>query len=179
MIPSGRTSYPVSVQVRGNTPGEASVSLRLPKGWSSDPANAPVRFAAAGDVRNITFSLKMPPAEAGAVAGIEAVAEAGGKTYHEGYQTIGYRELEPHPLFRPAKLELRAADVKVVPGVRVGYLPGAGDETATSLTQLGIPVQTLTSEDLANEDLSGFTAIVMGFARWQCGRTGKHIATGC
>lgn len=162
VVPVGATAYPFTVQVRGNAALESVVRLRLPQGWSAEPANATVRFANAGDVQNLQFTLRMPAARPGSAGSVEAVAESGGNTFTEGYQVIGYRGLEPHHLFRPARLEVRGVDVKIAPGIRVGYLPGAGDETGRSLAQLGIPVQTLTPEDLASGDLSGFTAIVVG-----------------
>ena len=70
--------------------------------------------------------------------------------------------MEPHHLFRPAATQIRGIDVAFAPGLRVGYLPGAGDETGKAIAQLGIPVETVTADDLATGDLSRFTAIIVG-----------------
>jgi hypothetical protein len=47
-------------------------------------------------------------------------------------------------------------------GHSVGYLPGAGDSTASSLRQMGYAVTNLTGDDLTAERLAGFDAVVIG-----------------
>jgi hypothetical protein len=44
----------------------------------------------------------------------------------------------------------------------VGYVEGAGDKIPEALQQLGVKVTKLSSDDLANGDLSRFPAIVLG-----------------
>ena len=44
----------------------------------------------------------------------------------------------------------------------VGYVEGAGDKIPEALQQLGVKVTRLSSDDLANGDLSRFPAIVLG-----------------
>jgi hypothetical protein len=58
-------------------------------------------------------------------------------------------------------------DVKVAPGVRLGYIMGAGDETAEAIAQLGVSVTMLNADDLAYGDLSRFTTIVTGTRAFQ------------
>jgi hypothetical protein len=53
-------------------------------------------------------------------------------------------------------------DVKVAPGLNVGYVVGAGDDVPQSLVNLGIRVHFLSPEDLANGDLSKYNVIVTG-----------------
>jgi hypothetical protein len=44
----------------------------------------------------------------------------------------------------------------------IGYVSGAGDKVAEALRQLGLNVTPISSEDLANGDLSRFQTIVLG-----------------
>ena len=93
---------------------------------------------------------------------IEAVASSGGREYREGYTTIRYRDLETRYLYSEAVASVRGVDVKVAPGLKVGYVMGVGDEVPQGLEQLGVEVQLLGSQELATADLSRFNAIMTG-----------------
>jgi hypothetical protein len=75
---------------------------------------------------------------------------------------IAYNHTQERHLYHDAATLLRVQDVKVAPGVRVGYIEGAGDETADAIAQLGVPVTMLGADDLAYGDLSKYTTIVTG-----------------
>lgn len=47
-------------------------------------------------------------------------------------------------------------------GINIGYIPGAGDDVAACLKQVGYSVTTLTDELLTSSDLSRYNAIVTG-----------------
>jgi hypothetical protein len=68
----------------------------------------------------------------------------------------------PENLYRPATYAARAVDVKVAPGLRVGYLPGTGDEVQESLENLGVHATTLTMSDIAGGRLAGYDVVVLG-----------------
>ena len=61
----------------------------------------------------------------------------------------------------PARARLVSVDYEAK-GKRVGYLPGAGDNTAGALEQLGYAVTTLSGADLTPEKLKGLDAVVIG-----------------
>ena len=69
---------------------------------------------------------------------------------------------DPYNLYRPSTYRTTGVDVKVAPGLNIGYVVGAGDEVPQSLVNLGIRVHFLSPGDLANADLSKFDAIVTG-----------------
>jgi hypothetical protein len=52
--------------------------------------------------------------------------------------------------------------VKVAPGLKVGYLPGTGDEVEASLKNLGVHATTLTIDDVAGDRLAGYDVVVLG-----------------
>jgi hypothetical protein len=90
------------------------------------------------------------------------VASYGGREYREGYSVVGYPGLRPNFLFVPAEYKGVGTDIRVAPGLRVGYITGTGDEVPAAIENLGIPVSFLTASDIAGADLSKFDAIVMG-----------------
>lgn len=65
-------------------------------------------------------------------------------------------------MYRPAELRLSVADVRVPPGLTVGYIAGVGDNVEPALEQLGLSVTVLDPASLPTADLSRFTTIVVG-----------------
>ncbi|PYQ06470.1 MAG: hypothetical protein DMF82_06115 [Acidobacteria bacterium] len=102
------------------------------------------------------------PHPAGRAYEVNAVATARGRQYREGYQLLEHRDLETRYLYRAARSEVRGVDVKVAPGLSVGYVMGAGDQVPAGISQLGARVRLLDEKDLASGDLARFDAIVTG-----------------
>jgi hypothetical protein len=140
---------------------EGTLKLNLPDGWTAEPASQPFQFAHAGERAYFPFTVTIPRLENREYR-IEAVASAAGREYHEGYDVIQHRDLETRYLYRDAVADVRGIDVAIPSGLKVGYVMGVGDEVPAGLTQLGVNVQLLGSEDLASGDLSGFDAIMTG-----------------
>ena len=83
------------------------------------------------------------PHPAGRAYEVNAVATARGRQYREGYQLLEHRDLETRYLYRAARSEVRGVDVKVAPGLSVGYVMGAGDQVPAGISQLGARVRLL------------------------------------
>jgi len=163
-VASTTPSYTVRVSVLNNVKGAAAgkLRLRLPEGWSASPAEAPLSFTHDGEARDFAFRITIPRVAPGDEYRVQAVAEYQGKEYLDGYQVIAQRDLEPRPLFRPAAAELRGVDVRVAPGLNVGYVMGVGDEVPQALEQIGVKVEMLGPQELAAADLGRLDAIVVG-----------------
>jgi len=163
-VSTAQPSLNVSVNVSNNVKGQATgkVRLRLPEGWKAAPAEAPFSFTHEGEMQNFAFRVSPPRVTAGTEYKVQAVAEYNGKEYAEGYQVIAHRDLEPRHLYRPAAMEIRGIDVKVAPGLKVGYVMGVGDEVPQALEQIGVAVQMLNPQDLATGNLDQFDAIIVG-----------------
>jgi LmbE family N-acetylglucosaminyl deacetylase len=137
------------------------VSLKMPAGWTSDPASQPFSFARSGERAAFRFSIR--PGVIGAdIYKVEAVASAAGKDYREGYEIIDQRDLEIRYLYRAATADVRGVNVATVPGLKVGYVMGIGDQVPLGLQQLGAQVTLLGERELASSDLSAFDAIMTG-----------------
>ena len=83
-------------------------------------------------------------------------------TYHEGYDVIEHRDLETRYLYHDATSRVRGVDVKIAPGLKVGYVMGVGDEVPAGIAQLGAQVQLLDRAGSGRGDLSQFDAIMTG-----------------
>ena len=153
----------LEVELIGNVDGalDGEVALELPPGWTASPASRPFRFSRAGERSVHAFEVSAPH-PAGRAYEVNAVATARGRQYREGYQLLEHRDLETRYLYRAARSEVRGVDVKVAPGLSVGYVMGAGDQVPAGISQLGARVRLLDEKDLASGDLARFDAIVTG-----------------
>jgi LmbE family N-acetylglucosaminyl deacetylase len=163
IVPLDAKSFPVSVALHSNVKGAASGSVRLdlPEGWKSEPAKASFTLASDGEDRSASFTVT-PAKLAEKQYTITAVAEYEGKQFREGYTMAGYPGLRPSYLYRPAVYKTSGVDVKVAPGLRIGYIMGSGDDVPASLEHLGIKVTNLAASDISSGDLGRFDAILLG-----------------
>ncbi len=162
-IPLGAAAFQFSCTLHSNVKGDAkgTVHLKLPPGWKSTPSE--YQFSLAHDGENETVAFQVAPQNLKAQAyEIRAEAEFGGKVYAEGYRLVGYPGVRPYPYYRPATYRLSAVDVKTAPSLRIGYLPGTGDDVPGALQDLGMQVQILTANDVESGDLAVFDTIVLG-----------------
>jgi len=106
----------------------AAVRLEVPRGWKAEPAEVPLAFAFEGEEIGARFSVTPPARPDAGNYQVRAIATAGGREYREGYQVIAYDHIQERHLFHPAAARLEAFDVRVSPGVSVGYVMGSGDE---------------------------------------------------
>src|SRR5262245_50475569 len=158
------TTFNASVNIMNNASGNAvgKVRLKLPQGWRAMPAEAPFSFTHEGEQGNFSFKDVVPRVAAGTEYKIQAVAEFNNKEYTEGYQIIAHRDNEPRHLYRPATMDVRGIEVKVAPGLNVGYVMGVGDEVPKALEQIGVKVTMLGESDLANGNLDAYDTILIG-----------------
>ncbi|MDO8681050.1 MAG: PIG-L family deacetylase [Acidobacteriota bacterium] len=150
------------------------VALRMPAGWTSEPASQPFSFARAGERASYRFSVRPGAIDAKSYS-IEAVAttaphkgvpydRGGGVSYEyrEGYELIDHRDLEVRYLYRNATADVRGLEVTTVAGLKVGYVMGVGDQVPLGLQQLGAQVTLLGDRELASADLSAYDTIMTG-----------------
>jgi len=161
IVPLDAKSFDVMVTIHSNVKGPAkgTVKLDLPEGWKA----AQKKFSTVkdGDDQSLNFHVTPANLEQKPYT-ITAVASYDGQEYKEGYHTVGYPGLRPYNLYRASVYRTTGVDVKVAPGLNIGYVTGAGDDMPQSLLNLGINVHFLTAADLANGNLSKFDAIILG-----------------
>jgi LmbE family N-acetylglucosaminyl deacetylase len=161
ILPPGGGALPVKVTVHTEAAADGTVAIELPAGWRAEPSEAHFRRASAGDTEPILFSVTPAAAATGAFT-INAVARSGGHTYRTGWRSVGYPGLQPYNLYRPAQLQTRKVDVKLPPGLRIGYVMGTGDQVPEAIEALGATPHLLTASELATTDLAAWNVIVIG-----------------
>jgi LmbE family N-acetylglucosaminyl deacetylase len=161
ILPLDGSALPVKVTVHTESAAEGTVVLELPVGWHSEPAEAKFHRDSAGDTEPILFSVTPDRAAAG-FYGLQAVARSAGQTFSTGWQSVGYTGLRPYNLYRQAQLRTREVDVKLAPGLRIGYVMGTGDRVPEAIEGLGVAPHLLTAAELTAGDLSAWNVIVIG-----------------
>jgi LmbE family N-acetylglucosaminyl deacetylase len=150
----------VDVEVTAARDGAAgTVDLTAPQGWIVTPPSQPFRLSSAGDHAQLSFTVKAPSAPG--TATLTAEARLGDRSWNTGRVVIRHEHIPVQLLQPPAKLKAVALDL-AIQGRRVGYIPGAGDEVADGLEEMGYEVVRLAGKDLTPEKLAGIDAVVIG-----------------
>ncbi len=161
ILPLDGSALPVRVTVHTQSAADGTVSLKLPDGWRSDPAQAEFHRKTAGDTDPIMFSVTPAAAQTGAYS-IKAIAQSSGRIYDSGWHSVGYAGLRPYNQYAPAEIQTRKIDVKLAPGLRVGYVMGPGDLVPEAMEGMGITPHLLSSADLISGSLGDYNVIVIG-----------------
>ena len=87
--------------------------------------------------------------------------EINGRRFNQQRVEVRYDHLPLQLLQPPARAKAVSLEL-ATRGRHVGYLPGAGDDVAAALEQMGYEVTSLTGADLTPERLRGLDAVVIG-----------------
>jgi LmbE family N-acetylglucosaminyl deacetylase len=157
----------VTVTNNVNGPVSATASLEAPAGWTVSPSSAPVKFERADE--QVTTSFKItPPARARAgESAVQAIVSAPDKTSRVGYDVVEYPHIHRRHVVEAAVTRVKVIDVRIVPGLRVGYVMGVGDEMPAAIEQLGAEVHLLDATELASGNLSRYNVIVTGVRAYE------------
>lgn len=155
----------VTVTIGNNRKGkaDAAVTLQMPPGWRSEPASAPVTLAREDALTTVAFTVSPPDgATAGEFSATASVTSEDGVSSDSGYQVVEYPHIHRRHVVQTAAVRLKTLDLGIAPGLRVGYVMGAGDKVPQAIEQLGAAVTLLDAATLASGDLSQFDVIVIG-----------------
>ena len=162
VVPLGSKSFPLTVTL-GNeqqSVADGELHLELPDGWTADPPKARFHLPV-NDPATVTFTVH-PSSLTDESYTIKAVARSGNFEFSEGVQQVGYPGVRPYYYYHPASYRARGVDVKVAPGLKVGYIMGTGDEVPQALEQIGVSAHLLTDDEILHADLSQYDTIVLG-----------------
>ena len=150
----------IEIKLKSFTKASGSICLKPIAGWKIDPEKIDFTEKNKGDEWTASFTVQ-PTSNQPATAVLEAVVNANGKDFSLGIQRIKYDHVPNITLFPPAQAKLIDLDLKIA-GKKIGYIPGAGDLVPDALKQVGYDVHLLTENELMNDDLSVYDAIITG-----------------
>jgi len=165
IVPTGSAPNTQRVVVRATNLTDRAlkgvVRLRLPQGWTAEPADAPLSLAAEGENGAASFVVRAPAKRAPGTVEITAEAVVNGVSYTRDLQTVAYPHIQTHRIYSPAAVKVQVFDLKVAT-VKVGYIMGSGDQVPDALRRMGLDVTLIDAEMLSSGDLSRFDTIVVG-----------------
>jgi LmbE family N-acetylglucosaminyl deacetylase len=163
IIPVTGSTFELTAHVHSNVKGEASglLSLELPPGWTTKPAQAAFALAKDEEEQHVGFQVTPGKLEARPYQ-ITATADFNGHKYSDGYEMTGYEGLRPYPFYSSATFSVKGVDVKVAKGIRAAYVMGTGDDVPKSLEEIGVKVDFLSPQDIAMGSLGRYDCIVLG-----------------
>ena len=165
IVPSGsqdrtrNVAVEVTHHARTSTTGE--VKLLMPTGFKVENDSRPLEFTRPGEKTLRQFRITVPPGVSGSFD-LRAMAESAGRKFTRGFTAISYPHIEKHLVYHEAKSKIELFDVKVAPGLRVGYVMGSGDDGPEALKQLGVDVKLIDESELLSGQLSKYDTIVLG-----------------
>jgi len=159
----------IHVSVTNGTKGAAqvNVALELPAGWKATPATVPVSFVHEDESLSARFQITAPSQVKPGEYTLRAVVTSGDEKFTNGYQEIEYPHIERRQVIKPAETALKVIDVKVAPGISVGYIVGVGDQVPQAIEQLGAKVSFIDQDELAWGDLSKYDVIMTGVRAYE------------
>jgi LmbE family N-acetylglucosaminyl deacetylase len=176
VIPAPAAAKPaareIHVTVTNGTKGaaDATVRLELPAGWSATPASAPISFAHEDESLSARFQVTAPAQVKPGAYTLRAVVTStafGNERFASGYQEIEYPHIQRRQIIKPAETALKIVDVKIAPGLTVGYINGVGDQVPPAIEQLGAKLTFIEQDELAWGDLSKYDTIVTGVRAYE------------
>jgi hypothetical protein len=152
---------------KGAAKGE--VALELPSGWKAVPATVPVSFGHEDESITARFQVTAPAqVKPGEYTLRAVVTPAGGsEKFATGYQEVEYPHIQRRHVIKPAETELNVVDVKIAPGLNVGYINGVGDQVPPAIEQLGARLSFIGPDELAWGDLSKYDVILTGVRAYE------------
>lgn len=157
---SSEKAQNVTIKLKSFTKSTGDVTIKPIPGWKISPEKIAFDGKSKGDEWSVIFNIS-PADNQPKVSVLEAVVDVNGKAFSTGIQRIRYDHVPNITLFPPSKAKLIDIDLKTT-GKKIAYITGAGDFVPEALKQVGYDVHILTENEIMNDDLSVYDAIVTG-----------------
>jgi len=135
------------------------LSLSMPVGWKSAPAQVSFELSGRGTTAVKTFTIIPPETES--VGEVLAVAKTEGQTFNESLRVIDYEHFPAQTLLPPSSIKVTRVDLKKS-GNRIAYIRGAGDAIPAALRNMGYEVWEMSDDEVTSENLQTVDAMVFG-----------------
>ena len=144
----------------GATNQNGHLQIQLPEGWTAEPSKFEYSFDQKGEEKNFQFTIS-PSRKPGNYELSLLIDNNNGRHTGIGTKSIEYNHIPKQYVFKESKVSLVNIDLKKA-GNRIGYIKGAGDLVAKSLSMVGYEVDFLNKEDVTLQKLMVYDAIVLG-----------------
>ncbi len=136
-----------------------TVQVKVPEGWNISIKNSEFKLAAKGD--EVIIDATVTPGKNNVEGKLQASLTINNAVFTKSIKRIEYDHIPYQFILSNAEASLVKIDLKKAGNV-IGYIPGAGDDVAACLKQIGYDVTILTDELLSKENLSKYNCIITG-----------------
>jgi hypothetical protein len=136
-----------------------SLSLPCPKGWKVSPEKWDFAIDEKGNSKEFAFTVTPPEKQDELL--VSPLATIEGKDYDNELIEINYDHIPFQVVQKKSISKWCKIGIKTTPG-KIAFYPGAGDQTAENLRQIGYQVDIIGPQDLNTDKLSGYHALVFG-----------------
>ncbi len=155
---SAPKQIPVIVRAgRANISG--NLSLQVPIGWQVKPEQQVYNLTREGETQ--TFMFTVTPSKDQSEGLIKPLLQLGDAFFDKELVVLDYEHIPYQSILYPSEAKVVRLDVKKK-GQLIGYINGAGDAIPESLKQVGYTVITVTPNEINEENLKRFDAVVIG-----------------
>tara|TARA_R110002072_G_scaffold149250_5_gene297066 strand:- start:1306 stop:3840 length:2535 start_codon:yes stop_codon:yes gene_type:complete len=150
----------VSVSVKSGANNiKGKLSLEVPRGWKVVPKFLDIEIKQKGDTQNYDFVVT--PTKSDSEGKLKAIVLIDGKKHDKELIEIEYDHIPKQSILKKSVAKVVRLNIKRA-GNFIGYIKGAGDAVPESLEQIGYTVKMINAEDINEEYLKQFDAIVVG-----------------
>ncbi len=155
-----RDSQRLEVVVKANKSTLSGVvTLDVPNGWTFSPKEQEVQFGRKGEEKVLSFWVTPPSFQSEGNARV--LMKADGEVYDKKILIIKHAHIPSQTVLLSSNAKLVRIDLEKS-GDKIGYLMGAGDVVPASLSQMGFQLTMLNINNLTEENLKSFDAVVLG-----------------
>lgn len=147
------------------------VELTAPAGWRIQIRKPDFELVSKGD--ELLIEASVAPDAAMTSGKLLPSLNIGDQAFTKSIERIEYDHIPYQFILSEAAATLTTIDLKKS-GTNIAYIPGAGDDVAACLKQIGYSVAILSDDQIDNADLSQYDAIVTGIRAYN---TNAHLQT--
>ncbi len=150
----------IKVQVRaGKNKSRGVVRLEAPKNWKVSPTELPFDIAQKNDIQTVEFLVT--PTKKESEGKLKAKAIINDKVYDKELVEINHAHIPKQRVLLPSAAKVVRLNLKKE-GNHIGYIQGSGDAVPDALRQIGYKVSEIDIQNITQESLEVFDAIVVG-----------------
>ena len=150
----------VQVVVRaGKKNIKGNVRLDIPNNWNVSPKQIPFSIAQKGD--NLTVDFMVTPPVNQSEGTLKSIATIDGKNFNKELIEINYNHIPKQSVLLNSETKIVRLNIQKN-GNYIGYIKGAGDVVPENLRQIGYNVIIINPNEINEENLLKFDAVVVG-----------------
>lgn len=163
----------VTVHVKNNNiPFNATLKLKLPEGWYSEPEQYQFNLSEADSGYDAKFIIHPANNQTQAMisASVSIPTFESSYSYHTAYDLISYDHIPTQLISTNAEAKLSFPDSEI-PTKKICYIEGAGDKVDESLLHAGFNIITIKPEQITAEELVKYDVIIIGVRAYNISKT--------